>query len=185
MHLNPKVIRRMGGTVVGKVSFECMTPRIKNEVLKSLRRGYSSATGTADLYYTLATEAAKHPRLSFSKQSTWRRSIGVTGITKEMAEGLSIWWQADRMAYRLESPDEWNQRMKHPYTRDPLTAEPNWTKALKHPMHTFYVDFVSAKDESMLDVITEEAKKSPTYADTLAKAIELVETGATVPVEVV
>ena len=189
MYYNLESLIKMGGLAHVDVPLK-MTPRIANAVKKALKNGICEArSGQAATYLAILSDKFEIPLMAFSKNGKYWSSLYFKHLPETTHEGLSDWWKADRVAYRLEKPETWNKFVSdaedykrrgllHYYAKDVLD-EPHWGD-MNGSKYT--VRIMGTKSLDSFEHIAQVYTNTADYQAKIDKVIQLIDEGATIHV---
>ena len=182
MYYNLESLIKMGGLAHVDVPLK-MTPRIANAVKKALKNGICEArSGQAATYLAILSDKYEIPLMAFSKNGKYWSSLYFKHLPETTHQGLSDWWKADRVAYRMENPDEWNDYVRrneeHGYWND-VVKEPNWadTKPERDQIR-----IMGTKSLDTFEHIAQLYTSTEEYQTKMNEVIQLIDQGATIHV---
>jgi hypothetical protein len=174
------------------VELNKMGPRTSKAVIKAFNKGYlTSVRGEGALYHSLLADQVKLPIMQFSKKGKWWDTLYLKNIDTRCIPQLSEWWQADRVMFRLENPEQWNNytsknssgRYSH-WRGKELCEEPNWEEEIKTEKQ-FSVGIFGGKELEMFDLIAKVYTSTDEYKEKKEKLIHMIEAQETIKVNYV
>lgn len=186
MYISQDEILGMATKVVADITFseDMMGKRTYNAVMKALRQGYiATRGGAAAKYYGIITNHYKLPCMRFSRSASYWDGVSLYKLPDECATPLSEFWQADRVMFRLEKPEEYEQALSGKYysnIRDAI-KEPNFNDLVRDSRNKdhAYMRILKSKDTMFFDAIAKEYITTPEYLDKLEAATEFLKRGGT------
>jgi hypothetical protein len=174
------------------VELSKMGPRTSKAIIRAFDKGYlTSVRGEGALYHSLLADQVKLPIMQFSKKGKWWDTLYLKNIDTRCIPQLSEWWQADRVLFRLENPDQWNQyTSKNPSGRyshwrgEALCEEPDWEEEIKTGKQ-FNVGIFGGKELEMFDLIAKVYTSTDEYKEKKEKLIHMIEAQETIKVNYV
>ena len=163
------------------VKLSQMGPRTSKAIIRAFDKGYlTSVRGEGALYHSLLADQVKLPIMQFSKKGKWWDTLYLKNIDTRCIPQLSEWWQADRVMFRLENPEQWNdytQRNAHGSYRHwrgkELCEEPNWKEEIKTGKQ-FQVGIFGGKELEMFDLVAKVYTSTDEYKEKKEKLIHWV-----------
>lgn len=185
MNYGLDTLMKLGSLAHVDVSLQGMSDRTKTTVKNALMTGIiQSTTGQAATYHAIICDHLQIPTLAFSKKGRYWESLHMKYVPEAAADKLSEWWQADRVMYRLEKPDEWNdyvERAKNYNWYGEITEEPNWTDKLGCKLSRIRI--MGTKTLDRFEEIALCFTKDDEYKAKALKAIQLINEGETIHVQ--
>lgn len=188
MALSPDAILDMATTVTATIEFseDIMGKRTYNAVTKALTQGYiATRGGQAAKYYDLLTTHYKLPSMVFSRGARWWDGMTMRGLPDECAAPLSEFFTADRVLFRMEEPEKYNQAVDQRIVgynsyRDAL-KEPDFVELIKKSRRYTHssMRILHTKEVMYFDAIAKEYLQTQSYKDGLAQALKLLKDGGT------
>lgn len=170
-------------TAVIEFSEDMLGKRTYNAVMKALNQGYiPTRTGVAAKYYSLLTSHYKMPRMVFSRGARWWDGVHLVNLPDECTEPLSEFWSADRVLYRMENPEDWNNAVNktgyYSGIRDAV-QEPDYKKLLQQSRTNeyAYMRILSTKDVMYFDAIASKYVGTDDYKAKLETAKRMMQGG--------
>jgi len=174
-----------------------MGPRTKKAVIKAFEIGYlPSVRGEAALYHSLLADQIGLPIMQFSKKGKWWDTLYLKNMDTRYIPQLSEWWQADRVLFRLEKPEEYleytrardNHGRSYTHWRSGDFVEPEWEKEIKNRSsknnsnRIMQVGIYGGKELAMFDLIAKAYTSTDEYKEKKEKLIHMIETDETLRV---
>jgi hypothetical protein len=129
--------------------------------------------------------------MQFSKKGKWWDTLYLKNMDTRCIPQLSEWWQADRVMFRLEHPEEWNnytaKRTNGGYQHwrgQELLEEPNWEEHIKTGKQ-FQVGIFGGKELEMFDLVAKVYTSTDEYKEKKEKLIHMIEAQETIKVNYV
>lgn len=170
-------------TAVIEFSEDTLGKRTYNAVMKALKQGYiPTRSGAAAKFYSLLCSHYKIPRMVFSRGARWWDGVNLHNLPDECIEPLSEFWTADRVLYRMENPEDYNNALNntnlYSSVRDAV-KEPDYKKLLQQSRtNTYaYMRILSTKDVMYFDAIASKYINTQHYKDALEQATKLMQGG--------
>lgn len=187
MYYDIDTLLKVGSIAHINVPLSAMTDRTKNAVKRAIKSGMlQSTTGQAATYMAIIADYAKLPIMAFSKKGQYWNSLHLRHMPMEASQGLSEWWQTDRVLYRLEKPEEWGnavrqyEEYKHHTWYGDVVVEPDWAVRLKKANTS--VRIVGTKDLNVFEPVAQLYIHTDDYKTKAETLIQLIDEGATINV---
>ena len=187
MYFSQDQIMEMASDVKAIVRFDADTlgKRTYNAVAKALKQGYiATRGGAAATYYGLLVNHFAMPHMSFSRTARWWDGVNLYDLPDGCAPHLKEFWHADRVLYRMENPEEWQQAQTGNYysrIRDAI-AEPDFNALVTQSRSKdhAYMRILSTKDQMFFDKIAQVYVDSFDYQQKLKDALAMLERGGSI-----
>jgi hypothetical protein len=187
-----KRVRELNGHARGFVSLSDLSDRSRSALIKAIKTGMLvTRYGDAADYLTMIREATGLPSLVTSAASGYRGfSIynppkhDSTG-TAELVKALEDWWTADRVLFRMGSPDLYATYTAPTagYYYQQRMAMPNWMQHLMQGDIISVIGLDPSKETKSYLPIAHALTKTQGYAEVAARARALVDSGVEIEVQ--
>ena len=105
-------LAKLATRTVFTIDMKGMSPRVNNALLRAVDTGFLNVNAglTADYFHTIA-DKFRLPYIRMSERSQYGRGFTMhrVPVDAELALRLNEWWDADRVAFRMSNPEEWNR----------------------------------------------------------------------------
>ena len=171
-------------TAVIEFSEDTLGKRTYNAVMKALKQGYiPTRSGAAAKFYNLLCSHYKMPRMVFSRGTRWWDGVQLVNLPDECIEPLSEFWTADRVLYRMENQEEYNNAVAsngylYSGIREAIQP-PDYKKLIQQSRTNGYVHMriLNTKDVMYFDAIASKYINTQHYKDALEQATKLMQGG--------
>ena len=174
-----------------------MGPRTSKAVAKAFNKGYlTSVRGEGAMYHSLLADQVGLPIMQFSKKGKYWDTLYLKNIDTRYIPQLSEWWNADRVLFRLEKPEQYleyttprtNVHGTYKHWRMDDFKEPNWKEEIEKTYRNgsnkiMQVGIYGGKDLAMFDLIAEAYKSTDEYKEKKEKLIRMIEAQETIKVK--
>lgn len=191
MYFSTAQIMEMASDIKAVVRFDADTlgKRTYNAVAKALKQGYiPTRSGAAATYYGLLVNHFDMPHMCFSRSARWWDGVNFYNLPDGCDAPLSDFWHADRVLYRLEHPEEYQQALSNAYynsIRDAI-KEPNFKELVRSSRNkdNAYMRILSTKDQMHFDKIAQVYVDSFGYQQKLKEALAMLDRGGSMAYQI-
>jgi hypothetical protein len=180
-----KTLHRLGATVEARFPLAGVTPRVKNAVMRALTDGYMPTMhGMAASVYEILLERLEMPGIVFmARRADCYGGAYVYNASPELRAALPSWWNADRVAYRMENGEQWAEWVEDGKTygyRDEIIKQPTWDKLGKQ----FYVRVMCGSGMKEFDAVAHKMRNTTDYIAKRDQALAMLTNNDVIVVEV-
>ena len=130
MNYEMQAIAKIASSAQFNIDLGQLSKITKNRLIKAFQEGYLTMTsGDAAMFHKLISDHVDIPIMQFSKKDQYWNCLIIRNMMDEGKPLLSDWWKTDRVVYRLENPENWNQFSTQEYYVKSYTVEPDWNKS--------------------------------------------------------
>lgn len=186
MSLSQDQILNMAKEVTAVIEFseDMLGKRTYNAVMKALNQGYiPTRSGVVAKYYSLLTSHFKMPHMVFSRGARWWGGVHLVNLPDECADPLAEFWTADRVLYRMENQEEYNNAVAgNGYMYSGIreaVQEPDYKKLIQQSRANeyAYMRILNTKDVMYFDAIASKYLGTDDYKAKLETAKKLMQGG--------
>lgn len=195
MYYDIDVLSKIATNAQLNVELSKMGPRTSKAVIKAFDKGYlPSVRGEGALYHSLLADQVGLPIMQFSKKGKYWDTLYLKNMDSRCIPQLSEWWQADRVLFRLEKPEEYLQYTSKRSTghndnyyyhwRHGDFIEPDWEKQVAQK-DQWHVAIYGGKELEMFDLVAKVYTSTEDYKEKKEKLIHMIESQETLKVNYV
>lgn len=172
MYYNHDTLAKLSTKASYDVDLSRMGPKTANAVIKSLRSGIiESTSGKAATYHDIIVDKLNVPALAFSKRGRYWDRLFVRNAPLSFKEGLREWWNLDRVTFRMEHPDQYQDMAATPWRSSEL-KEPDWGR-----LNSMSMSILGTKNLDVFNSIVKDVIADQEYIDKIESVIPLIKEG--------
>lgn len=180
MRFNHETLAKLSKTATYEIQLQRLGPRSKKAVCTAIRDGFIQTTsGEAATYHDIITSHFELPMLAFSKRTKWWDALLYKNIPESYVQGLTDWWNLDRVTCRMEDPEKWQKLALYRYMN--YTEMSAWKVNQSDQTHS--VSMMSTKNLDVFKGITHHLVTSAEYKEKANHICELVMTGSILTIQ--